>query len=194
MFRKNLSLSIALGAVTTLGVLAQPARAAIVNGGFEDLTDFNGWTRTGNTSIQQADFKTPPDGTKQAILSNNPQAIPGDAGAVTNIPSLDTFFNLGAGALEARNVQSGSGIKQTFFANTGDVISFKYDFATNEAPTSETTRDFVSLLPLTLSQVSSRFDYAYRARVSDKWDVDYYRVTAPAGATIGGGGLPWSSV
>ncbi len=132
MFRKNLSLSIALGAVTALGVLAQPARAAIVNGGFEDLTDFN----------QQADFKTPPDGTKQAVLSNNPQAIPGDAGAVTNIPTLDTFFNLGAGALEARNVQSGSGIKQTFFANTGDVISFKYDFATNEAPTSETTRDF----------------------------------------------------
>src|SRR5437868_5941674 len=142
MFQKNLSLSIALGTVTALGVLAQPARAAIVNGGFEDLTDFNGWTRTGNTSIQQADFKTPPDGTKQAVLSNNPQAIPGDAGAVTNIRSLDTFFNLGAGALGARNVQSGWGIKHTFLANTGDGRGFKYDFATNEAPTSETTRDF----------------------------------------------------
>src|SRR5262249_37854194 len=33
-----------------------------------------------------------------------------------------------------------------------------------------------SLIPPLTTQTSSHFDYAYRASISDSWDVDYYRV------------------
>ena len=135
--RIRFTLGMALGALMVLGILGgQPAQAAIVNGSFEGFPDFTGYTTIGNAAIQQADFHATADEVsplgQQALISNNTAPIPGSVGAVTNIPSLDTFFNLGAGTLAGLNVKSGSGFKQTFFATAGDVLTFKYDFATNE--------------------------------------------------------------
>jgi hypothetical protein len=135
MMRKSLQLSFALGALAAIGVFVPSAKAVIINGGFESTPDFSGWSTIGNTSLQQSDFKPPAEGVNQALLSNNPQPVLGSSGAVTDIPMLDAFFNLGAGALEARGAQSGSGVKQTFFATAGDTVTFKYDFATNESTT-----------------------------------------------------------
>jgi hypothetical protein len=132
-------LSIALAAVAALGVaIAQPARAAFVNGGFEQAPDFFGYTPPiGNASIQDNNFKATPDGSlQQALFSTNTQPIPGQFGATTNIGALDAYFNLGAGTLEAQDVKSGSGVKQTFTASAGDKIQFYYDFATNEGANS----------------------------------------------------------
>src|SRR5437763_5111823 len=132
--RSRLKLSVVIGAaVAALGLaVAQPARAAFVNGGFELFPDFTGYTTTGNTSIQDSNFTQAPEGNQQALISNNTAPIPGQFGASQNIAGLDAFFNLSPGALEAQGVMSGSGFKQTFTASAGDSIQFKFDFATNE--------------------------------------------------------------
>src|SRR5436305_932286 len=131
--KNRFKLSIALAAVAAFSlVAAQPARAAFVNGGFEQFPDFVGYLTLGNASIQDANFKATPDGSlQQALLSNSTQPTPGLTGALTNIAALDTFFNLGANTLELQGVKSGSGFKQTFTASAGDQIKFFYDFATN---------------------------------------------------------------
>lgn len=124
---------LALSAIVALGLAAaMPARAAIVNGGFEGFPDFTGYTTIGNTSIQLANYKAPVEGTQQALLSNNTNPVPGATGATTNIGSLDAFVNLAAGALEGQGAKSGSAVKQSFTANAGDKVSFSTDFLTNE--------------------------------------------------------------
>src|SRR5438105_10604173 len=54
--RNRFTLGVAFGALVVLGLVAQPAKAVIVNGSFEDFPDFTGWVTIGNASIQQADF------------------------------------------------------------------------------------------------------------------------------------------
>ena len=143
----HFKLSIVIGAaVAALGLaVAQPARAAFVNGGFEVFPDFTGYTTTGNASIQDSNFTPAPEGTQQALISNNTAPIPGQFGASQNIAGLDAFFNLSAGALEAQGVQSGSGFKQTFTASAGDKIQFQYDFATNEGANGKQDFGFFTL-------------------------------------------------
>jgi hypothetical protein len=135
MLRKNMKLAMTLGALVIGAAAIQSAGAAtIVNGGFEAFPDFTGFQTIGNTSVQGADFKTPTEGAVQAFLLNGTAADPGATGATTNIPALDAFFNLSPGSLEASNIKSGSGVKQTFTGTAGETISFNYDFATNEGP------------------------------------------------------------
>ena len=133
MLRNKVKRGLALSAMVALGLAAaMPARAAIVNGGFEGFPDFTGYSTLGNTSVQGSSYKTPTEGTQQALLSNNTNAVPGSTGATTNIGSLDAFVNLGSGVLEGQGAKSGTAIKQTFTANAGDKISFSTDFVTND--------------------------------------------------------------
>lgn len=132
MLRNKTKRGLALSAMVALGLAAaMPARAAIVNGGFEGFPDFTGYTTIGNTSIQASNYKPPVEGKQQALLSNSTNPVPGATGATTNIGALEAFVNLGAGALGA-GAKSGSAVKQTFTAVAGDKVSFSTDFLTNE--------------------------------------------------------------
>lgn len=113
----------ALAAAVVCLVAYLPAHAQIVNGGFETGT-FTGFSTIGNTSIQTSAFGiTPAAGVDQALLSTKPT----DA----TIASLDTFLGLAAGTLDS-SYTDGSAINQTFNANIGDTLSFKYNFLTNQ--------------------------------------------------------------
>ena len=127
---------LALAAMASVGICATPmARAAaLVNGGFELSPDFTGFSTIGNTTLQAADFHAPTEGLLQALISNGT----GDATSGNNsvaAAQLETFLNLSAGTLtnpSTYHAFNGSAIKQTFSVNAGDVLSFNYDFLTNE--------------------------------------------------------------
>jgi len=126
---KRFKLTMALGAFMAMGlVAAKPAQAAITNPGFEAFPDFVGWSTIGDTSIQDANFKTPPEGTVQAFMNTGANSV--SAG------SLESFLNLTAGTLSGAGVFNGAAIKQTVTVSAGQIITFKYDFATNEPPAS----------------------------------------------------------
>lgn len=125
----------ALSAIVVVGLAsAYPAMADVVNGGFES----NGspepisWSVIGNTSTQDSNYYTPVQGVQQAVLSNGQASINGSAnGSTTNISGaggLNSFFGIVFGS----PVKSGSGIKQTFTANAGDILKFSYDFVTTD--------------------------------------------------------------
>lgn len=123
---KGLKMGLALGAMAIGFAAAQPAQAAITNGSFEAFPDFAGWSTTGNTTIQDSTYKTPTDGSVQALLTNGTGAV--------SATSLESFLNLTAGALTSKGATNGSAIKQSITVAAGDVVTFNFDFATNEAP------------------------------------------------------------
>ncbi len=119
-----------LVAVASLSLgLATPARAAIVNGGFEDFPDFNGWVTVGNTTIQGTDFHATVEGSLQALLSTTGTG----GGTPLNAAALETFVGLSAGQLStAHNATNGSAICQMFTATEGQTLTVHFDFLTNE--------------------------------------------------------------
>jgi hypothetical protein len=114
----------------------QAAQAVILNGGFE-TGDFTGWTTTGTTSIETAAFGSgPTEGTSQALLST--------VGTAATDSDLETFLGLAAGSLDGLgngDAIEGAAIKQTFSASAGDLLSFDWNFLTNES-TPSTFNDF----------------------------------------------------
>lgn len=140
--RSCFKLGLAAGALALGLIAAKPASAAIVNGSFEGSPDFTGWTITGNSVIVDNTFKTPPDGVLQALMSTGPQGNTGGPANPVTAASLETFLGLSAGSLTGQGAVEGSAIKQSVTVAAGDVISFKYDFATNEPTPSATTNDF----------------------------------------------------
>ncbi|NEQ87958.1 MAG: PEP-CTERM sorting domain-containing protein [Moorea sp. SIO2I5] len=119
---------------------ANPA-LAIVNGSFE-TGDFTEWATIGNTSIETAAFGSgPTDGDFQALLTTDFGSVP--------VSDLETFLGLTAGSLATipnlPNVGTpteGSAIQQTFTAHAGDVLSFDWNFLTNESTSSFTPEVF----------------------------------------------------
>ncbi|KYC40909.1 hypothetical protein WA1_25170 [Scytonema hofmannii PCC 7110] len=99
----------------------------IINGSFES-SDFTAWTTIGATSIQKSAFGSGLiEGTSQALLST--------AGATFSDAIIETFLGLEAGSLDNLGnggVIQGSAIRQTFTANAGDILTFNWNFLTNE--------------------------------------------------------------
>jgi hypothetical protein len=120
----------------TVNIIVTPAR--LVNGGFES-GDFTGWLTIGETRIETAAFGSgPADGRFQAFLSTaGPVENPGDPeGAAVPVSALETFLELPVGSLHDLSTDviiEGSAIRQTFMANAGDVVSFDWNFLTNES-------------------------------------------------------------
>ncbi len=118
----------------------------IQNGSFED--DFTDWSILGAATIQGSDFGTPPsDGESNALILNELLAVPDD--------EIEEFLELSPGSLEDLSgsfVAEGSAMKQTFLANAGDVLTFDFNFLTNEFIPDEEFNDFsfVSLSGLDL--------------------------------------------
>jgi hypothetical protein len=106
------SLSVAAGAIGFVGLSSvlgvSSAEAAIINGAFN--SGFSGWQTSGNTAVTGG----------VAVLK---------AGG-SSLTDLESFLGLTAGTIGTINAfpVNGSAIKQSFFANAGDIISFDWQF------------------------------------------------------------------
>ncbi|MBD9357792.1 PEP-CTERM sorting domain-containing protein [Methylomonas albis] len=110
-----------------------PVQAAFLNGGFE-TGNFKIWSSLGDASVTDTGFGIGPvTGTFQALLTNAATATDGynysgiDAVAVDQ---LEAFLHLPTASLGAFE---GTGIGQSFTANAGDILSFSWDFLTDQA-------------------------------------------------------------
>lgn len=150
--RNGLITILAIVGLLSLG-LATPS-FAITNGGFE-TGNFSGWDTTGITSVIGSFAGGPTEGTSQARIET------GDIDpAAKSVLELETFLGLSAGSLKGLGngePVNGSAIKQTFSASLGDVLSFDWNFLTNENPLLPINDfSFVTLLSLsTLGSVTS---------------------------------------
>lgn len=126
-------------------LLAPAARAGLVNGGFE-TGDFNGWSVAGDALVvTSAIGVSPPEGGFQALLTTASDL--GDAHTFSGsdaVPAaaLETFLGLPAGTLVPGF--EGTAIRQTFAADAGDVLTFRYKFLTTEGSRNDFA--FVSLV------------------------------------------------
>ena len=130
---------------------ASPSQAVSL-GSFEGTTPFIDWEVSGDVS-QQGTFPgiPPTDGISQALLTTAsttvgddlPDAVPGTFNFSGNDPTLagtnpvlESFLGLDVGALDLNSpsVQAieGSAIKRTFTAQAGDILSFDWQFLTND--------------------------------------------------------------
>ena len=123
---------------TAISLLASSTSASgvVLNGSFE-TGDFTDWTTTGDTSIQDSGFGvTPTNGNYQAALQTH-AIMTG-----TSAAGLESFLGLSSGTLTNSGATEGSAIQQTIGANTGDVLSFDYNFLTDEVPGNSDFNDF----------------------------------------------------
>ncbi len=110
----------------------------ITNGGFE-TGNLTGWSSSGAASVVGAGFGSgPTEGSYEAFLSTG-------AGAQSR-PIIESFLGLPAGTLNSLAgplfATEGSAIKQVITANAGDVLSFDWNFLTNEATPNAVYNDF----------------------------------------------------
>jgi VCBS repeat-containing protein len=144
--------------------------AALHNGGFEN-GDFTGWTTAGETHITTVAFgAAPTEGIFQAFLSTAGRLEdPLDpSGNAMPIADLETFLGLPPGRLSDISTDTaieGSALKRTFTANAGDIVSFDWNFLTNEPthldepafPPSVTSNDFVFVTLTPVSHLADTF-------------------------------------
>jgi hypothetical protein len=150
------SLRLAIGGLLTavaIGAGASPARAGFVNGSFE-TGDFTGWSTIGATSnVGTLGIVIPPDGTRQALLTND--AV---VGAVDQA-SIEAFLGLAAGTLDTLgngNAIEGSAIKQTIIVSAGTVMTFNWNFLTDEdTPSDFNDFAFVSIVADTIQTLAN---------------------------------------
>lgn len=130
--------------LNTFDLPKTPTKPDLLNGGFEK-GDFTGWTILGENSIETSAFGSgPTEGKYQALLSTG--------GGSFDYSTLDQFLGLTPGSVDSlvdvtkalpppatnsprlQNPQppQGTAIQQTFTAKAGDILSFDWDFLTNE--------------------------------------------------------------
>ncbi|WP_019504821.1 hypothetical protein [Pleurocapsa sp. PCC 7319] len=132
----------------------------IDNGSFE-TGDFINWRTIGDTSVETEDLGIfPSDGTYQALLTNGYS----DSGGSVVDSDLEEYFDLAPGSLDGLvegDATEGSGIKQTFIAEAGDVISFDWNFLTNESTPDLTFNDtaFLTVNGITLELADTGSDF-----------------------------------
>jgi hypothetical protein len=121
----------------TLAALSNIASANITNGGFE-TGDFTGWSTIGVTSIETAAYGAgPTEGSYQALITTYD-------GSVSDY-TIEMFLGLAAGTLDGlidANATVGSAIKQTITASAGDMLTFDWNFLTDEVEAGDDVPDF----------------------------------------------------
>jgi hypothetical protein len=138
----------------------------LLNGGFE-TGDFTGWTTLGETRIETSAFGSgPTQGTSQALLSTEGATFASsiieeflglEIGSLTNfgIP-LDPFPPLPNGDPFPGGIATqGSAIRQTFTANAGNILTFDWNFLTNEPSLFPSLNDFSFVSISSLSDLAS---------------------------------------
>ncbi len=122
----------------------------VLNGNFEVGT-FSNWRTIGDTRIETAALGTgTSEGTFQALLTTGASA----SGGAVEQSDLEEFLNFPSGLLDNLgngDATEGSAIKQTFTANAGDVLTFDWNFLTNEGtPSSFNDFAFFGVSPFAL--------------------------------------------
>lgn len=113
--------------------ISVPSHAQVINGGLE-TGEFDGYQTIGNTSIQLSAFSSgPAEGNFRALITN------GVGSASTS--SLEAFLELTPESIN-RGATEGSAIIQTFTANAGDVLTFDFNFLTNQSTLQSNFNDF----------------------------------------------------
>jgi hypothetical protein len=120
------------------------------NGGFE-LGDFTGWEIIGRTSIETATYGSgPTEGAYQTRLDTFSEQTVG-------IDELVGFLNIGVDELRMLgDVYEGSAIQTTFTANKGDVLSFDWNFLTNDFRT-QSFNDFAFVAFQSVEKLADTF-------------------------------------
>ena len=116
---------------TSQATISANSTSSIENGDFE-TGDFRNWNTIGDTSIETEDLGIFTEGTYQALITNGYS----DAGGSVIDSDLEEFLDLAPGSLDNlvdSDATEGSFIKQTFTVEAGDVVSFDWNFLTNEA-------------------------------------------------------------
>lgn len=129
---------------------ASPTRPnpLIVNNGFE--AEFTGWKTIGQTTTENFAFASSrgTEGLYQAFLSTGEDAAP--------VSSLESFLGLEANSLnklsEGEPIE-GSAVRQEFTAQAGDLLTFDFNFLTDES-TSNSYNDFAFVSVTSLSEVA----------------------------------------
>jgi hypothetical protein len=159
--------SACLAVLLTIG----SAHATLNNGGFE-TGDFSGWATIGDALVVSTSFGvTPTTGTYQALVTNGPGSLYGgqfhgsysgissvEANCFSNCP-MDAFLGLPDGTLRALNFVpfDGSAISQVFTANAGSILSFSWNYLTDEGDFLDIDVDYAFvLLDGTLSLLANR--------------------------------------
>lgn len=136
-FCKQFSLKASI--VTLIGIAslvnANPSSAAVINGGFEQ--GFNNWETFGSTSIETADYGIKPtQGIQQAKLDTFcPPIANGDCKENGNYMELAEFLELEMNDLDGLGngeVYEGSAIKTSLTVEAGDVLTFDWNFLTED--------------------------------------------------------------
>ena len=118
-----------LGVVITLTLAsAIPVSAQIINGSFEADPPFTAWSTVGDASLQTSSYGVAPsDGVRTALISTDATGI--SSNGSVSASTVSTFLNLTPGSLTGAR---GSAFKQTFTATAGQIITFDWDFLTNQ--------------------------------------------------------------
>jgi hypothetical protein len=146
-------------AAVLAGLVPTAAEAASINGGFED--GFAGWEAVGDYRVETSTFGSEPvEGNSQAFLSTafNEVLIPNQPPEGNAVPStfitgssnnLEGFLGLSTflgdkslDSIATAQPIEGSAIKQSFTASSGDVVSFSWNFVTNESVEQAARNDF----------------------------------------------------
>ncbi|BAZ48273.1 peptidase domain-containing protein [Nostoc sp. NIES-4103] len=145
-------LSFAVVSVVGLTLTPTTVSAAVLNGSFE-TGDFSNWITTGQTTVEDFNFGvTPADAGYQAVLETLQ-----DTTTVSG-SDLESFLGLSNGSLTTDGVIEGSAIKQTIVASSGDILSFSWNFLTDQVPPDSTFNDFAFFsLGNTVSSLADTF-------------------------------------
>ena len=120
--------------------------AVVVNSGFEDAPDFNGWVTEGLTSIETSAFGiNPTDPTRQALLRTGDGGV-GTTGA--SLADLATALSIATTDITAvaPNAFNGSAISQSIAGiSAGDTLTFDWNFLTSEGAANPQDTAFFSI-------------------------------------------------
>ena len=150
---------------------------AIDNGSFETGT-FEDWRTIGDTSIVDSEFGvTPTQGHFQALLTNDVSA----SGGSVEAEDLEEFLDLAPGVLDGLgngNITEGSAIKQTFDIDEPSILSFDWNFLTNEAtPTFFNDFAFFTVDPFTLELADTGFPVFFSSDSEFNEETGYQNVS-----------------
>lgn len=143
--------SVSTGALLVAAILASVgsvSQAAISNGDFS--TGLTGWTSAGDVLWNPAQGNVllfpPPGAAKVAEMTTIAQGVgPLSGTGAVSATTLESQLGLASGTLNSTaqgNVQEGSALFQSVTVNTGDKITFSYDFATQESSDPTVSKDF----------------------------------------------------
>ncbi|MDD5063785.1 MAG: PEP-CTERM sorting domain-containing protein [Phycisphaerae bacterium] len=129
----------AICAIFLISSVSPNTVSALTNGGFES-GNFTGWTTIGVASIETAAYGAgPTKGSYQALVVS-------EGGSLVSDSAIETFLGLPVGTLDGflfdDDATAGSAIKQTITVSEGDVLTFDWNFLTDEVEEGDNVRDF----------------------------------------------------